>query len=265
MRTVSLKTTLATTLLAGLLWAGAAAAAPAADLLRAEHAALGDRASTLWRAQDIGNSTIGGVRGSERAGPRNVGRKLKAGLLSLLLPGAGQLYNGDQGKALIFAGAETAVWTSYLVFHFQAEGLSGDYQDYADIFAGTSGEHAETYWRAVGRYMTSDEYNEDLERLARAEQVPATGLIEGDDMWFWRSERFLENYQILRADANRAYDRRDFTVLFALINRAVSVYDAVRGAGGSEHMVEVAGLGFDIEPRRVIGQRGTACVFSRQF
>lgn len=265
MRTVSLETTFATLLLAGLLWSGGAAAAPADDLLQAEHAALGDRASSLWKAQDIGGSTIGGVRATERSGPRNVGQKLKAGFLSLLLPGAGQLYNGDSGKALIFAGAEAAVWTSYLVFHFQAEGLSGDYQDYAAIFAGTTGDHPETYWRALGRYMTSDEYNEQLERVARAERVEATGLIEGDDVWFWRSERFLENYQILRADANRAYDRRDFTVLFALINRAVSVYDAVRGAGGSEHLVEVAGLGFDIEPRRVIGQRGTACVFSRQF
>jgi len=264
-RTVSLKTILATTLIAGLLWADGAAAAPAADLLQAEHAALGGRASSLWRAQEMGNTNIGGVRATGPSGPRNIGQKVKAGLLSLLLPGAGQLYNGDNGKALVFAGAEAAVWTSYLVFHFQAEGLSEDYQEYAAIFAGTSGEHPDTYWRALGRYMTSDEYNEQLERVARAERVEATGLIEGDDVWFWRSERFLENYQILRADTNRAYDRRDFTVLFALINRAVSVYDAVRGAGGSAHLMEVAGLGFDIEPRRVIGQRGTACVFSRQF
>ncbi len=265
MRTGILKTTLAATLLAGLLWTGGASAAPADDLLAAESAALGDRASSLWKAQGIGDSNIGGVRGPARTGPRNIGQKLKAGFLSLLLPGAGQFYNGDRGKALVFAGAEAAVWTSYLVFHFQAEGLSDDYKDYAGIFAGTAGAHPETYWRAVGRYMTSDEYNEDLERQARAEEVEATGLVTGDDEWFWRNDRFLGNYQLLRADANRAYDRRDFTVLFALINRAVSVYDAVRGAGGSEHMVEVAGLDFDIEPRRVIGQRGTACVFSRQF
>jgi len=241
------------------------AAGPADDLLAAEHTALGDRASSLWKAQDIGGSVIGGVRGAERTGPRNMGQKLKAGFLSLLLPGAGQIYNGDRGKALIFAGAEAAVWTSYLVFHFQAEGLSDDYREYAGIFAGTSGDHTEPYWRAVGRYMTSEEYNVYLEMVARAEQVEATGLIAGDDVWFWRNERYLANYQILRADANRAYDRRDFTVLFALINRAISVYDAVRGAGGSEHMLEVAGLGFDVATRRVIGRRGTACVFTRQF
>jgi hypothetical protein len=256
---------LAGALLAGALWTGGAAAGPAADLLQAEHAALGDGASSLWRAQDIGGSDIGGVRGPERSGPRDISRKLKAGFLSLLLPGAGQLYNGDRSKALIFAGAEAAVWTSYAVFHFQAEGLSEDYRDYAGIFAGTAGDHTETYWRAVGRYMTSDEYNEDLERQARAEQTEPTGLIIGDDAWFWRSERYLENYQLLRADANRAYDRRDFTVLFALVNRAVAVYDAVRGAGGGEHMLEVAGLGFDVESRRVIGRRGTACVFSCKF
>jgi len=254
---------LGVTVCAGL--ATRAAAGPAADLLQAESTALGDGASSLWRAQDIGGSDIGGKTSVERSGPRNMGQKLKAGLLSLLLPGAGQLYNGDRSKALLFGGAEAAVWTSYLVFHYQAEGLSNDYQDYASIFAGTDGAHTEKYWRAVGRYMTSDEYNESIERLARAEQVAATGLITADEGWFWRSERFRENYQILRADANRAYDRRDFTVLFALINRAVAVYDAVRGAGDDQHMLKLAGLGFDVESRRVIGHRGTACVFTRSF
>jgi len=223
---------LGVTVCAGL--ATRAAAGPAADLLQAESTALGDGASSLWRAQDIGGSDIGGKTSVERSGPRNMGQKLKAGFLSLLLPGAGQLYNGDRSKALLFGGAEAAVWTSYLVFHYQA-------------------------------YMTSDEYNESIERLARAEQVAATGLITADEGWFWRSERFRENYQILRADANRAYDRRDFTVLFALINRAVAVYDAVRGAGDDQHMLKLAGLGFDVESRRVIGHRGTACVFTRSF
>ncbi len=242
-----------------------ALAAPADDLLQAESAALGDGASSLWRAQDIGSSDIGGIRRDERTGPRNMGQKIKAGLLSLVLPGAGQYYNGDRGKALLFAGAEGAVWMSYLVFHSQAQGLSDDYREYAEIFAGTAGDHTEKYWRAVGRYMTSDEYNESIERQARAELEEPTGLITMDEAWFWRSEQFRTNYQILRADANRAYDRRDFTVLFALINRAVSVYDAVRGAGGADHMLEVAGFGFDVESRRVIGNRGTACVFTRPF
>lgn len=248
-----------------LCLAASVVAGPTDEFLAAEHAALGDGASSLWKAQDIGGSDIGGLRGRGGGGPRNVGRKLTAGFLSLLMPGAGQLYNGDRGKALIFAGAEAAVWTSYLVFHTQAEGLSEDYRDYAGLFAGTSGEHGETYWRAVGRYMSSEDYNVYLRMVARAEQVDPTGQIEADDAWFWRNDRYLSNYQTLRADANRAYDRRDFTVLFALINRAVSVYDAVRGAGGSGHMLEVAGLGFDVESRRVIGQRGTACVFTRQF
>lgn len=245
--------------------ASAAAADPASDLLGAEHAALGDGASSLWSVQDVGGSGIGGVRRETgTSGPRHLGAKLKAGLLSLVLPGAGQLYNGDRGKALAFAGAEAAVWTGYLVFHAQARGLSDDYREYAGIFADVGGDHTEKYWRAVGRYMTSEEYNESIERQARAEQVEPTGLITGADAWFWRSETSRENYQLLRADANRAYDRRDFTVLFALINRAVAVYDAVRGAGG-DHMLEVAGFGIDVESRRVIGTRGTACVVSRSF
>jgi hypothetical protein len=249
-----------------LLAVSATAGAAFDDLLTAEHTALGERASSLWKAQEIGGrGDVGDAREVRLSGPNNTGDKLKAAALSLLLPGAGQFYNGDRSKALVFAGAEAAVWTGYFVFDRQGQGLEEDYREYAGFFAGTDGEHTERYWRSVGRYLDSDDYNTDVLRQARAEGETATGLIGEEDAWFWSSERHRDNYKALRADATRAYDRRDFTILFAIVNRAVSVYDAVRGAGSSEHLAEVAGLGFDIESRRVNGRRGTACVFSRAF
>lgn len=254
------------TLLALVLAAGAAAAAtPAASLLEVERAVLGDGASSLFRSQDIGGGDIGGRTVPADRGPRNLGRKLKAGALSLLLPGLGQLYNGDRGKALAFGGAEVAVWTTYGVLHTIASGAEEDYQDYAGIYAGIGGDHTERYWRAVGRYLTSDDYNVALEMEARAEGREATSLIEAQDAWFWRSAERQNDYQLLRADATRAYDRRDFTVLFAIVNRAVAAYDAVRSAGDGPHMLEVAGLGVDLEPRRLGGKAGTACVVSLPF
>lgn len=243
----------------------AQAAVPAASLLEVEREVLGRDASSLFDAQDIGGSDIGGAAPSVDRGPRNLGRKLKAGALSLLLPGLGQLYNGDRGKALAFGGAELAVWTTYGVLHTIARGAEDDYQEYADIYAGVSGDHTERYWRAVGRYMTSEEYNEDLEMEARAEGGAATNLIGPEDAWFWRSAERQNDFQLLRADATRAYDRRDFTVLFAIVNRAIAAYDAVRSAGDDSHMLRVGKVGVDLEPRGVGGKAGTACVASLRF
>jgi hypothetical protein len=237
------------------------------DLLTAEHEVLGGGGSSFWKTQEIGGGSrdVGGVRAARAPGTGHTGTTLKAAALSLLLPGAGQLYNGDRDRALLFAGAEAAVWTGYLVFLSQAHGLEDDYREYAGFFAGVDGEYTERYWRAVGRYMDSDEYNEDLLMAARAEDVEAAGLIAPADAWFWRSEQHRDNYKSLRADATRAYDRRDFMILFAIVNRAVSVYDAVRRAGPSDHLATVAGLDFDIESRPTAGGRGTACVFSASF
>ena len=80
---------LAASLAVLLLAQAAAAAAPAASLLEVEREVLGRDASSLFRAQDIGGSDIGGFEAGRHQGPRNLGIKLKAGALSLLLPGLG--------------------------------------------------------------------------------------------------------------------------------------------------------------------------------
>lgn len=250
--------------LAAALGLASLASAGTVGLLQAEHDVLGARAAALPSLQEIGGSDIGGTSGPSGGGPRDLGEKLRAGALSLVLPGLGQLYNGDRGKALAFGSAEAAVWTTWLVLHTTANHAQDDYIEYAGLFAGVTGDHDDRYWRDVGRHLTSDDYNLQQEMIARAEGREPTNLIGEADSWFWRNEEYQDNYKDLRADANRAYDRRDLTVLFAIVNRAVSAYDAVRNAGG-DHMVEVAGLGIDLESRRVFGRTSTACVVSGRF
>jgi len=241
-------------------------AVAAEDLLDAEVGALGAKASVTWRAAQIGGSSVGGVRPLEDdGGPRDMGRKLKAGLLSLILPGAGQYYNGDRRKAMYFVGAEAAVWAGYLAFDHQGSGYEDDSRDYAGVYAGVSGGHDDEYWRAVGRYMDSDAYNEFLLREARLEEAPPPPLIAGDDAWQWRNQDYRRYYQELRADANRAYDRRDFMTVFAIVNRAVSVYDAVRNAGKDMLSTEIAGFQVKLDIDSSLRNPGTGCVFSRTF
>lgn len=240
--------------------------------------------STHWRAllhgsapsawMQIGGQGIstkdefGGSAGEEKkGGPSNLGEKFKAGLLSAVLPGAGQCYNGQHQKAYIMAGVEVAVWTAYFVFDTKGDNRLDDSRDFAGIYAGTSGSHDETYWANVNLFMDSDAYNEDRLREARATQEPVTGLVGPEDAWQWANTDRLLGYRLMRADAARAYDRRDFTILFAVLNRAVSVFDAVKSAGGDDPLLgtEVLGMNVRMEVNPLWSKPAARCVVSRGF
>lgn len=270
-----------------LVLAGAAAAADGAAAFAAvEFEVLGDGASAGWRGaladaaprwQRDGSRPVPDEFGTGRSvreaatdepgGPTHFGRKLKAGALSAVLPGAGQYYNGDRGRAFAMAGIEAGIWTAYFVFDAQGDDRMESAQQWAGIYAGTEGEHGDSYWQAVGQYEDSDAYNDSRYREARAEQVPVSSLIGPEDAWQWVNTDRRYGYAELRAKGNSAYDRRDFMILFAVVNRAVSVFDAVTGAGRGGDLAHARVMGLDValQLQPALSDPGARCVVSRGF
>ncbi len=272
-----------------LVAAGAACAGDGAgqSFLRAEYLVLGNSASGQWQfAVPTAAAAMAQIGGEERSktpsefgtttpekdknqvqGPSNTGEKVKAGLFSAILPGAGQYYNGQKKKAYIMGGVEVAIWTAYFVFDQQGDSKREDSEEWAAIYAGTSGNHADNYWQNVGHYANSDAYNEGVLREARALGEEPTGLVTGADSWQWVNETRQLGYSQLRSDGNAAYDRRDFMILFAVVNRAVSVVDAVIGAGRTDGVLETEIMGLNLEMEMLPSFRdpGARCVVSRSF
>ena len=254
--------------------------------LRSEFQVMGADASSNWQAQtqrgSLGFHQIGGQGRNEQssefgsveeeskdeiAGPSNTGEKVKAGLFSAILPGAGQYHTGHKTKAYIMGGVEVAIWTAYFVFDKQGDNKRDDSEEWAAIYAGTSGSHADRYWQDVGHHANSDDFNEAVLREARALGEDPTGLITGADAWQWVNDDRRFGYSRLRADGNSAYDRRDFMILFAVLNRAVSVVDAVIGAGGADGVLEteVLGMNMEMEVLPSFSDPGARWVVSRSF
>ncbi len=254
--------------------------------LRTEVAVTGSAPSAVWRApaagfalDQIGGDGIGGnpefggadtredEQDDQETGPTNLGEKVKAGALSALLPGAGQYYNGQKKKALIMGGAEVAIWTAFFVFDAQGDSRMDTAEEYAGIYAGTNGDHENSYWQSVGRYMDSDAYNDSRLREARALQEDPSGLVYGSDTWQWVNDDRRRSFNKLRADGNSAYDRRDFMILFAVVNRGISVVDAVLGAGSKPGAFETDVLGMKMGVEMLPSWRdpGARCVVSRSF
>ena len=279
----------ATGLLALVLAAGAGATTADVDhgslqLLRAEQDVLGAAASRTWQGgrtfdqiggdgieRDRVGDEVGGSGGDpERdghAGSASTGEKIKVGAMSAILPGAGQFYNGERKKAYIMFGVEVAIWTTWFVFDTQADNSTSDARDYATIFAGAGGTDEDYYWRAVGRYTDSDTYNEDLARQRRSITDPVPSDIPPDLAWQWVNTSRQVDYLKQMDDADSATSRRDFMILFAIVNRVVSVVDAVLGAGGKPGTLqsEVMGMNLELEMLPSWQDPGARCVVSRSF
>ncbi len=258
-------------------------------LLRAEREVLGTAATGSWHGIGVGEMRafdqiggdgldeprpeIGGSGGTDRdpgddgASSATMGEKAKVGALSALLPGAGQFVNGQRSKAYLMAGIEVGIWTAYFVFDKQGDNRMDSSHEWAALYAGTSGSHDDRYWQGLGKYMDSDAYNDFLLWEARANQEPFPTLVTGSDTWQWVNVDRRTGYQKLRADGNSAYDRRDFMILFAVVNRAVSVVDAVLGAGSKPGVLDAEVLGMNLEVKMLPSWRdpGAQCALSRSF
>ncbi len=271
-----------------LMGAGqAVAAGPGADaFVRTEFHVLGPAASGSWHAQvergSLGLYQIGGQsRGDapsefgspvdddeeQSQGPSRRGDQVKAALYSAVFPGAGQYFNGQKKKAYIMGGVEVAIWTAFFVFDKQGDNKRDDSREWSAIYAGTSGDHEERYWQNVGGFANSDDYNTSLLRESRATGEELTGLVSGADAWEWVNDERRLGYTKLRADGNSAYDRRDFMILFAVLNRTVSMVDAVIGVGKKDGVLEAEVLGLNLEMEMLPSFRdpGGRFVISRSF
>ncbi len=164
----------------------------------------------------------------------------KALLLSMLLPGTGELYLGNKGRAIGFFVAEGAIWANFVAWEISGHLRKNDYIEQAQINAGVGiGSASDDYWRLLGQYQRSsgtgpDAYEESLRRDARL-QYPddpnaqdlyvAQRLPTGKSAWNWSTPAFQQAYIDTRANANRAFDRAKISFGVAVLNRLVSAVD----------------------------------------
>lgn len=217
---------------------GAAASGGTLAVLAADDKPVARSDEFGWgEAKDEGNAE----------GTRNLGRKVKASLLSAVLPGAGQWYVGDRRRAYLMGGVEAGIWGAYLVFDNMGDNWRDSAIDYAGVYAGTGGSHNDAYWITVGTYMDSDAYDDARMREARALQEPYPDPTSPADSWQWVNNDRRQGYWKLWGDAHDSYDRRDYMLAFALVNRVVSMVDAVLGVDRMDGRIGTSLLGMEVE------------------
>jgi len=148
-------------------------------------------------------------------------------LLSLLLPGAGELYANNTTGSRIFFGLEGSIWTGFFAFRTYGSWKKTDYKGYAALHAGVNlDSKTDDYFENITYYDTRDQYNQ----FARLYHGADATIYPENDFWNWNwdSQDSKGRFRDLRNQSKTAYRRALFMVGLAAVNRIVSVLDAAR-------------------------------------
>ncbi len=166
----------------------------------------------------------------------------KAGIYSALVPGLGEYYVGHRSKARVFFAVETATWISFFSFHIYGNWKENDMVQFAAEHANAHLENKNDEFKDwVGFYDDIDQFNS----LGRVQDQNRPYLIDNaENHWRWQTLSEQSIYRHLKNRSREAHRRRDFMVGLAVVNRIVSIIDAVRDARRSQR--EIKGSEFSI-------------------
>jgi hypothetical protein len=172
----------------------------------------------------------------------------KAALLSFILPGVGEIYGGSHTKGKIFIFSEVTVWTGFFGFRTYGSWLKDDSRVYAASHAKVdlTGK-PDDFFDQLSFYDSRDQYNQFALLYHRGEVKP----YPEDDFWNWEweTEESRLYYRDLKNRSKDASRRALYLVGLSIVNRIVSVVDAMKTvqAYNRKKSFELSGIKFDIK------------------
>ena len=185
--------------------------------------------------------------------------KGKAVMYSLLLPGLGHWYVGDKRGARTFFVIEAVTWTAFVVFEVQGRLREEGYEDFAQVFAGVTGDnHSDDYYDIIAEYDSWVDYEMAVKTEGRFALYPdgdAAALeeyfvenrVSDYEPWEWRSPDTRRDYRGIRSASKRSYRRALYAVAVAAVNRAASAFFAIKATNDANERLEKDRIGYHLE------------------
>jgi hypothetical protein len=232
-----------------VLGAGSARAGSAADLLAELHPP-GERFGLSAPAAEPDAASLegGATPSSDARGPT----PFLAGLMSAVVPGTGQLVQG-QTRGWAYLGIEVAAWFSYFALRDAAAQSEEDYREFAD-----------EYW-LWDLYQTGRSCPEGGPRNFDEEEARLRDLYETDrDQYYveigrdevyacgWDSTQAgaRSAYNDMRTEANNLYNASGVVVGVIVLNHVVSAVDAARSASRRRKAETAHAWNWHVRPNR---------------
>ncbi len=198
--------------------------------------------------------------------PEGYKSRSKAMLLSLLLPGLGDVYVGDSRmRAAGFLTAEIGIWSAVVFNRQLGKWKKNDYMEYAVVYAGVDPTGKDdTFWDMVGFHDSRDDYNK-LSRVYTRTNPFYPETSEWD--WQWQSDEERKAYRDLKNDSKTYYRAARFALAAAVLNRAVSAFFAWRVAGGHNRRLldQFSNFNIEVRPDAIGDSPEIRLTFSRIF
>ena len=182
---------------------------------------------------------VGSCRAEERAKP--VRKPGVSFLLSAILPGAGQLYNGDD-RGYLYLGIEAAAWFARLSYLDAGSRKENEFERYADVHWTLNLYRASNGVLGANYTQENDSLIVEFFRRDRQQYYEEVGKYDkfraGWDDWAATydpaNDRALSpnraHYRKMRQQSNELLDRARLALAAVLVNRVVSGVDAFRTA-----------------------------------
>jgi hypothetical protein len=172
----------------------------------------------------------------------------KAALLSFLVPGAGEIYAGSHTRGKIFLSFEASFWAGFFGFRTYGGWLKSDYRNYAASHAGANlAGKSDDFFDDLAFYDTRDQYNQLALLYFREDATP---YPENDFWnWEWDSPYSKSYYRDLKNRSKNAYRKAVYMVGFSVLNRIVSVIDAMKAVKSYNRRksLEISKIRFDLK------------------
>ncbi len=156
---------------------------------------------------------------------------------SALLPGLGEQYAGHPSRAKVFYATEAAIWTAFGIFRVQGDQREDRYVEFAEVNGGAPGDQDSDYYEHIGFWISLEEWHDIVRRDARAVHPDDSAAQEQyfqefkrydeSESWQWANADTQLRYRQLRSKSESAYRNSRLAVGAAILNRLVSMADAL--------------------------------------
>jgi hypothetical protein len=144
---------------------------------------------------------------------------------SLLLPGMGELYAGSFESGKYFLISDVVLWGTVIGMNSYGSWKRDNYKSFAQTYGGINPDSKdEDYFANLGDYNSIDDYNREMDLQREFGKVYNVQKY----YWNWNGDSRRKEYRDMWRSSEQAFTNIRFVVGALILNRLISVINAVR-------------------------------------